>query len=307
MTTRPKPDHDSDSHDPDSHDPFPTRATGAIARSMTGAAEHSLHPRNAADRGTPPVPRPAALPAVPALPLVALAVRPAGPGVCRICFDGVAPGRRVCRGCESAERRLHVALEPITPISLAIDGSDVYGALRQYKWARWSEQVRRQRLRLAGLIAGHLSEHRSCMAPDGWDAVTVVPSLRGRAGPHPLVGVLAMIDELADSYVPALRTASWSGSFQRLEAADGWYVPHPLHRSRIRGARFLLVDDTYTTGAHLHSARAALLAGGASTVTSLVIGRRVNRTWTPCRPIVDWASQAGADGPWRWCVHCSPR
>ncbi|MHB1718351.1 MAG: hypothetical protein ACYCV5_13650, partial [Acidimicrobiales bacterium] len=224
-------------------------------------------------------------------------------------FDGVVAGRPICRSCQSAHRHLGIPLEPITPISLAADGSGVYEALRQYKWRHWGAGARRQRLRLAGLVADHLSRHGSCMTPGGWNAVTVVPSLRRREGAHPLVSVLTMMDELADAYVPALRAAWWSGTLQRVEATNRWYEPHPLHRSRIRGARFLLIDDTYTTGAHLHSARAALLAGGASSVTTLVIGRRVNRAWVPSRTILDWASEAGAAGSrwWPWCVHCCPR
>jgi len=286
-----------------------TEPTGAVRRPLADGVLHSGDGGGQGHRGGLPAARPGSVPMVPPTPLLPITVRPAGPGVCRVCFDGVGPGRSVCRSCLAIHRHLGIALEPITPISLAADGSGVYEALRQYKWTQGSEGVRRQRLRLAGLVADHLSRHGSCMAPDGWDAVTVVPSLRRREGAHPLVGVLTMLDELADAYVPALRAAWWPEGLQRVEPATCWYVPHPLHGSRIRGARFLLVDDTYTTGAHLHSARATLLAGGASSVTTLVIGRRVNRTWVPSRTILDWASEAGAAEaqPWPWCVHCYPR
>ena len=42
------------------------------------------------------------------------------------------------------------------------------------------------------------------------------------------------------------------------------------------GERVLLIDDTWTTGAHAQTAAAALLDNGASTVAALVIGRFIN-------------------------------
>ena len=73
----------------------------------------------------------------------------------------------------------------------------------------------------------------------------------------------------------------------------------------VQGQRILLVDDTYTTGAHLHSAAAALLDRGARSVALLVIGRRVHQGWGSGQAIPRLASRGSppvgrvAPGWWR--------
>ncbi len=58
------------------------------------------------------------------------------------------------------------------------------------------------------------------------------------------------------------------------------------------------MDDVYTTGAHLHSAAAALTDGGAAAVTLLVMARRLHREW-----------HRSDEMPWRAteCARCGPR
>jgi phosphoribosylpyrophosphate synthetase len=52
----------------------------------------------------------------------------------------------------------------------------------------------------------------------------------------------------------------------------------------------LLLDDTLTTGARLHSAASALRLNGASAVAAVVIGRVINPEWNEnCRRIWDQA------------------
>src|SRR5438309_1802020 len=55
---------------------------------------------------------------------------------------------------------------------------------------------------------------------------------------------------------------------------------HTCARARpFDGEAVLLVDDTWTTGANLQSAAAALKVAGAGPVAAIVIGRHLNREW----------------------------
>lgn len=131
-----------------------------------------------------------------------------------------------------------------------------------------------------------------CIAPDGADAVLVVPSLGGRRPPpHPLHGVLARVPALP----PVLDClAAGSGAVDHRRAAlDGVTCTRSL-----AGLRVLVADDTSTSGAHLPSAVAAAAAAGATVVGGLVVARFVrggrasgeallalarSRAWDPAR------------------------
>ena len=56
----------------------------------------------------------------------------------------------------------------------------------------------------------------------------------------------------------------------------------------VSGERLLILDDTFTSGATLFSAVAALLDGGAEIVGPVVLGRHVQPSWEPSRAMLSW-------------------
>ncbi|MDA8073146.1 MAG: hypothetical protein M0Z82_16505 [Actinomycetota bacterium] len=227
-----------------------------------------------------------------------MAVKPPGPGVCRTCCGALAgASATLCQSCRAITAVLG-PLYPVTPISLATDGSQIYAALVQYK-SDHRQLAATQRLRLAGLVEVFLTYHLDCVAPHGFDVVTVVPSSRRPAGSNPLAATLKMTDLLA-SRVEAL-LAPGPGKVERNLAEADAYV---ADAARVGGRRVLLFDDTYTTGAHLHASVAALMASGAERVYPVVLGRRQNDSWPPSHGVLAWSAQPANRWSPRRCVHC---
>jgi hypothetical protein len=200
----------------------------------------------------------------------------------------------VCRNCAEIRRQLGGPLSPVTPVSLAVGTGALYGALRRYKTTH--PAARHHARELAGLLAAFLHRHLRCVAPGGIDTVMVVPSQCGRPPPHPLAGVLQAVPGLPAA--AGLLRPGDRGVDRRRASRDGVGVTASL-----AGRRVLLLDDTYTTGAHLQSAAWAIRSHGAA-VHPVVIGRFLRSAWPPSHRLLAWA----AEHPWAVarCVHCAP-
>jgi len=229
------------------------------------------------------------LPRAPRLPTLAaelalpVASAPDGRGqVCNICHGPAGPGYTTCWSCAVITHRFGRSLSyPVLPISLYRPGSSLYRALVAYKSGRLAREREELSRGMAELIAWYLSLHRHCIAiaaGGGWDAITVVPSTRRAKPLHPLASALGHTPFLAERHQVLLRRGD--GPVDHLVAG-----PHAFVASGpCSGRRVLLVDDTFTTGAHARSAAAALEAGGATVVALLIVGRMVHPeavTWDP--------------------------
>lgn len=227
-----------------------------------------------------------------------LAVAPVGPAVCRVCHGGTTASSAMCPTCRDVSRQLGHPLVQVTPISLVTGDGGLYRALRQYKSGE--PMVARNQVRALGaLLTLFLRRHLACFAPDGVDTVLVVPSQdRGRPPPHPLLAVLDGVPDIPPAS-PLLRAGPGSLD-HRAPAAEGYVCDEP-----VEGRKVLLVDDTYTTGAHLQSAANALTAAGAQVVHPLAVGRYVQPNWPASQPIMAWTNRH------RWsadaCAHCTRR
>lgn len=89
------------------------------------------------------------------------------------------------------------------------------------------------------------------------------------------------IRPLLDQYVPTLN-ATGTGTKKDLATAR-----FAVTRS-VNGERILLLDDTFTSGATLFSAVAALRDAGAQVVGPVVLGRHVRPDWPPSRTMLSW-------------------
>jgi hypothetical protein len=123
---------------------------------------------------------------------------------------------------------------------------------------------------LRALLMVFLHDHGPCAwRAAGMTAPThlaVVPSGRGRPGPHPLWSLAA----------PYL-TVPWAGL--SLRSRDDQEVrdldPDRFRAGRLPDARVVLLDDTWTSGASAASAAAAIKLAGARSVAVIVLGRHV--------------------------------
>lgn len=121
------------------------------------------------------------------------------------------------------------------------------------------------------------------------DAIVVVPST-DRLPPHPLEALIAQVD-LAP-VVTLLRRGPEELGFRK-PARDGYVATHSCRA----GMRVLLVDDIYTTGARINSARIALDRAGCVVAGALVLARRVNPNYRP-EAQAFWERQAAKPFDW---------
>ncbi len=175
----------------------------------------------------------------------------------------------MCTSCRDVALALGRPPVPVTPIALVTASSPLYRALRQYKSGE-PGVASRQAARLAALVDRFFARHLDCLAPDGLDLAVVVPSPRdGRPPPHPLTTLVTgtkVLPQLADALSPGTAPVA-----HRRPARDGYRATNG-----VSGKRVLLVDDVYTSGAHLQSAAAALEEAGACSVHAVVLGRFVH-------------------------------
>jgi phosphoribosylpyrophosphate synthetase len=175
----------------------------------------------------------------------------------------------MCTSCRDVAVALGRPLLPVTPIALVTRSSPLYRALRQYKSGE-PDVASRQNARLVSLLDRFFTRHAGCVVPGGLDACVVVPSpLGGRPPPHPLTTLVAgsaSLPKFVDALFPGTSPVA-----HRQPSAHGYRAT-----VRVWGKRVLLVDDVYTSGAHLQSAALALEAAGARTVGAVVLGRIVS-------------------------------
>lgn len=194
-------------------------------------------------------------------------VPPAGPGICSICHRPPNAGFTLCWSCDNTMNQVSQPVRRMVPISLYQVGDQLHTWLRGYKDDRDDALRPRLRLRVAATLGRFLAKHGACVAPDGWDIITTVPSTGSRAGAHPLVQALTLLKPYGEQYVSVLEAGPVAVGHNR--ASDDGFVA----RAAVERRRVLLIDDTFTSGARLQSAASRLQLDGANLVGAVVIGR----------------------------------
>ena len=210
----------------------------------------------------------------------------AGAGTCRACHGPAAGTATVCWCCRQLATQLGQGAPPVLPVALFRTGDAVHATLRGYKDATAARARSHLTARLAASLGAFVDDHQPCLRrlTGRIDAVCAVPATRLRtggtpaAGPHvdptePVQAVLGQIPALAG--IPPVRLAPGPGPARHLHASATAFrlAEHPSP-----GARVLLVDDTWTTGAHARSAAATLRSSGCTVVAVLVMGRAIDPT-----------------------------
>lgn len=197
------------------------------------------------------------------------------PGVCGVCRRGVEGTYPTCPKC---------ALEPlgvgrggadvVAFVALAPSQNQLAYELVNYKRVATPPSMRQRfSTGLAAVLWKWLALHEGCLAreagvPD-FPVVTTVPtSSSGRTAPHPLVTVVSQIVQGSGMrYRPLLQPSG-------VPVAQRQFSRHRFNATAaLAGEPVLIVDDTWTTGAHAHGAAAALRAAGSGRVAVLAIGR----------------------------------
>jgi hypothetical protein len=175
----------------------------------------------------------------------------------------------------------------VVPISLYTIPGDLHRVLRRYKDARGSRQQIRDREAIAELVAGFLRRHQACLAAGGepYDLLTTVPSTQGRLGPHPLTRAVRTDPWLSAHHQELL--VRGPASLGHARASDLGFLPCRA----VDGARIVVLDDTWTTGARAQSAASALQSHGARVIAIVVVGRLVHPGHSPVA-LKWWRDQA---------------
>ena len=199
------------------------------------------------------------------------------PPLCATCRGPAWPASSRCYQCAlHAECLSGLLPDVVVPIAYAAKGGAHARNLWLYKSAEPGAAAAAAALR--ALLVIFLHDHGPCAwRRAGMTAppthMAMVPSGRGRPGPHPLWSLVAPF--LA---MPWAALSLQSRDDQEVRDLD----PDRFTAHRVPGARVVLLDDTWTSGASAASATAALKLAGARSVAVIVLGRHVAAApWPP--------------------------
>jgi len=181
-------------------------------------------------------------------------------------------------------RTLGLPLASVVPARLCPLPGPLYTVLLGYKEAPVAEA----RLRFAAIVRILLCSflrsnvgRLAALVGGPFDFVALVPSTR-----RPGVAPLGLVEGLGYDVAGALPTARWAPDLLRRADRPGgpppvahmrpdpaaFSLPAPA-RTAVAGARVLLLDDTYVSGARSQSAAAALARAGARGTVIAPLGR----------------------------------
>lgn len=211
------------------------------------------------------------------------------PHSCSRCCGALNAG--VCPGCADAAAAIGLAADRVVPLTYAVDREQSGRNFYNYKDIAHDDRTQENAfLQVVPFMWGFSADHVDCLdrvSRIPVSAVCIVPSGRGRAGPHPLERV-AQSAPRRWRRVDAIRTRAASthidpGSVSF--AAD----------SDLAGTHLAVIDDTWVKGAKAESVGMAARSRGASEITILPIARWLRPGFGETSALLEVAK---ARGPW---------
>jgi predicted amidophosphoribosyltransferase len=192
-----------------------------------------------------------------------------GEDVCPMCNSWKFPADRICNNCVQVTTELAHPCSKLIPISLYRKPSLLRDWLKFYKPGAEDFKPRYGDA-IAAILELTLARQSERLTDrlGNWDYMVVVPSTLPSES-HPLEQQLKVVGFEHQLARPLLRTQVPLG--HRIMSDSGYAVT-----TDVKGKRFLLIDDVYTTGARSQSAASALQLAGGVVVAIVVIGRRIN-------------------------------
>jgi hypothetical protein len=192
-----------------------------------------------------------------------------GEDVCPMCHSWKFPTDPMCGNCLQVTTELSFPCPEIIAISLYRKPSQLRDWLKFYKPGAEGFEPQ-YATAIAAILELTLSRQGKLLADKvgQWDQMAVIPSTRPSES-HPLEEQLRIIGFEEQLVRPLSRTQVPLG--HRVMSDSGYAVT-----ADVKGKKFLLVDDVYTTGARSQSAASAIQIAGGSVVAIVVIGRRIN-------------------------------
>jgi predicted amidophosphoribosyltransferase len=195
--------------------------------------------------------------------------------VCPLCRSGRTRPTRLCFSCEATSGHVGFPCPVVIPISYYTTPSPLRERMHDFKEAE-SEKVRALESRnVASVASRYVAEHADRLAEvfGPWDRTVAVPSTHHSDAPALQV---AIETNFPDPFAPFERPLTYnSDSNMRFRQADedGFLLDPEID---IAGRRYMLIDDTFTTGARVQSAHHALIAAGAAVPVIVIVTRKIN-------------------------------
>lgn len=201
---------------------------------------------------------------------------PPQPGVCEICRRDVGPGYSRCFKCSEHRRASDLTADVVVPISYAIKGGQHAHNLWIYKSDQPSPKSRAE---LLAVGATFLRDHIRCVqdAIGGITHVVMVPSTKNRQGVHPLEDLIGPVLAKVPRAPVRVDVPYSDRNFHRDWFASG----------DVPGAKVLILDDTWTSGARVQSLSHSLKSAGADRVAAVVLGRHMDPGWAETAALIE--------------------
>ncbi len=160
----------------------------------------------------------------------------------------------------------------VIPISFYAKPSRLRDRMHDFKEHTEPEVRASEGRAVAAIAARYILEHSARLEErfGAWDATVAVPSTHHDDAPALQTAIEEHFPDVLAPFSQPLTIGAGDMGFNQASEA-GFSVVHD-----IAGKSFVLLDDTFTTGARLQSAHHALLAAGATVPAAIVVTRKIN-------------------------------